>query len=65
MRIVVNKKIPQVGDRRTRSRFLWLPLVINKEFRWFEYAEWEELYCWTNTWFISIEQKWVKDCWVN
>jgi len=34
----------QIGDKRTKKRFLIFPKVIGKEWRWIEIAEWEEEY---------------------
>lgn len=37
-------KRPQGGDKRTKERFLIIPLTIDFETRWFEKAKWEEEY---------------------
>lgn len=38
----MRKKIPQEGDIRRRTAFLWLPLTIGDEVRWLETATWTE-----------------------
>lgn len=35
---------PKHGDVRTFSKFLWFPKIIDREFRWLEYASWNEIY---------------------
>lgn len=35
---------PTVGDTRTISKFLWFPLTIGNETRWFETTTWTERY---------------------
>lgn len=37
-------KDPRYGDRRTVTKFLWFPLQIGKETRWFEMATIEQRY---------------------
>jgi hypothetical protein len=32
------KPIPREGENRRRRKFLWLPLTIDHETRWLEYA---------------------------
>ena len=32
------------GEIRTKSKFLWFPKHIDGDFRWFEYATWEDRY---------------------
>jgi hypothetical protein len=38
------KPEPQPGDIRTRTRFLFIPTLINHEWRWLEPATWKERY---------------------
>lgn len=38
----MRRKIPQEGDVRRRTAFLWLPLTIGDEVRWLETATWTE-----------------------
>ena len=33
---------PEIGDRRTKTKFLFFPKEINKEIRWLERATWVE-----------------------
>ena len=35
--------IRRIGDERTITRFLWLPLELNREVRWLERATWAEV----------------------
>lgn len=37
-------KVKELHDQRTRTRFLFLPLVIKNEARWLETASWVEEY---------------------
>ncbi len=41
-----NRVFPKVGETRIREGFLWLPKMasLNEEWRWFEYAIFEEHY---------------------
>lgn len=36
---------PKLADIRTIRRFLWLPLTINRETRWLEFAPIVQKYC--------------------
>lgn len=38
--------VPRDGDLRKKKRFLLLPKHINREWRWLEVAEWEDVYVW-------------------
>lgn len=51
---------PVLYVNRTVSRFLWLPKTIGRETRWFEFAEWRELYkeC-------KSRSGWVPQHWVD
>lgn len=40
----IRKPLPNLGDRRQRSGFLWLPKRIGNEIRWLERA------CWIEEW---------------
>jgi hypothetical protein len=43
MRYVISqKKVPQRGDIRMTTRFLYFPKKIGAEIRWWEWAVWEE-----------------------
>lgn len=37
------KPLPKEGDLRNRKAFLFLPMTIDKETRWLEFAEWAEI----------------------
>jgi hypothetical protein len=39
-----NQKKPEFGDRKVCGSFLLFPKCIEGEFRWLEYAYWEERY---------------------
>lgn len=39
-----SKPKPEIGDCRVKVAFLWLPKKINNEWRWMEWAAWEEQY---------------------
>ena len=39
-----NKKRPKIGDRRTKNRFLFIPLTIDEETKWLQFAKYEEKY---------------------
>lgn len=48
MRKTIKQK-PFEGDTRIKSGFLWFPKIINNEWRWREYATWEQKYiCYAN-----------------
>lgn len=57
---------PKLGDLRCRCEFLWLPRLIDSEWRWLEMAIWEEVfyYPWsklTNSerfWYHNSERDW-------
>ncbi len=42
MRWTMNTRKPKIGDTRYRSGFLFLPKLIYPEWRWFEFAKWQE-----------------------
>lgn len=56
MKINVKPK-PQVGDLRMIKRFLWCPLRIGNQVRWFETAEIGQRY--------TFYHKWVNEAWGN
>jgi hypothetical protein len=37
-------RLPTPGDLRVKRGFLFFPKWINGEWRWFEFAAWEEIY---------------------
>ncbi len=39
---IMRWRVPDIGDKRVRSRFLFLPKRIKSERRWLEVAKWEE-----------------------
>ena len=38
------KNAPYHGDIRTKSKYLWFPKMIHREFRWLERAKWIDEY---------------------
>ena len=52
----------KAGDTRTRSGFLLFPKRIGKEYRWWERAEWEEVYEYLMPDGLGM---WVPTRWVN
>lgn len=38
------KSYPKYGDRRTVTRFLWLPRKMGDEWRWLEKSSWTQEY---------------------
>jgi len=38
------KQGPQIGDRRTITKFLWLPVCVKEEWRWLEKASISQRY---------------------
>ena len=58
-----NTKIPQIGDKRTLTRFAFLPIRINEENRWLEMVTIRQRYHerdfydksgWYNVMFIDV-----------
>jgi hypothetical protein len=43
-------KLPNVGDTRIQRKFLWLPLVIEREMRWLVKASWMQRYTYDSRW---------------
>lgn len=60
-----DKPCPQVGDLRTKTKFLYIPKIIDDELRWWEEATWKELYTWADTWDSDRKLKWCKHRWVD
>lgn len=42
---------PRVGQYRLRTRFLYLPVHLNNETRWWEWATYQECYCIYGYWY--------------
>ena len=57
------KRMPQDGECRTRSRFLWWPMCIRGVCRWLERAKWIERYD-TPDW-LGTGGGWHKTGWVD
>lgn len=54
-------KVPEIKDTRVVSRFLWLPLSLNGETRWLEWAEIIQEYL--NDTCLNPEYYWVDKEW--
>lgn len=42
--MIFYKKKPQLGDKRTVVRFLWLPITLGNETHWLEFARVKQTY---------------------
>lgn len=42
--------VPQIGDRRTKRKFLFFPKKINGIKRWLEMASWKEFFTFDSCW---------------
>ena len=57
-----NKKEPPcVGNSRLRSRFLFLPKCVAGQWRWLEFAVWEEVFNRRNDWI----EGWLAERWMD
>lgn len=58
MRVRINKD-PAIGSSRVKKGFLLLPKMIDREWRWLEYAYWEQTrdrYNWRNSWWLDKDE---------
>lgn len=56
-----NKKKLVTGTERVKERFLWFPLIIEKELRWFEKTKYKQI-----VYNHPIKgYGWINDCWIN
>lgn len=55
---------PKLGDKRIRSRFLIFPKRLQSQWRWLEYACWEEEYQYVSYSF-HYDGKWQGRRWLN
>jgi hypothetical protein len=54
-----SKRKPELYEYRVRSGFLWFPVKLSNEWRWFEKATWSESYI--ATWPDIYMVLWVAD----
>jgi len=57
----IYKKGPQNGDKKIIKKFAFFPVIINLEWRWLEYVEYEQEF---NKDYVNYDS-FDCDCWFN